>query len=416
MTQEEKSPRPLLIISDSPASSSGLGRICRDLAVRIHEHLGDVYRLGVYSYGSPGSRKFGFQNYFIEGMDSWVLPTLPEVCEDFFGKEKGIIFCLWDPSRLTWLAAPQGCSELFTKFPGLQAWALSRPFELWGYLAVDASGPNDRLTFPLMRTLLGFDKLIGYGEFGANVIRRTIGDEESNKRHLQWLPHGIDCETFYEHDRHLSRRLFLQYSGARSFLELIGVQKAVTEPIAEDEVVVAILGTNQSRKNFALGIEVASILAKTHKLRLWLHCDSLERYWSLPNLLVDFGILGRAIISLGVIPDAKLAACYSAADLVLGIAPEGFGYVHAEVMACGCPCVTGSYAGGAALVDSNMLVDPVAFHYEGSFASKRPVYNPQDWAAKAEEWIGKRTSLDPQYDWQNNWKNGWEPYLREAAR
>jgi hypothetical protein len=62
-----------------------------------------------------------------------------------------------------------------------------------------------------------------------------------------------------------------------------------------------------------------------------------------------------------------------------------------------------------------MQVDPIAFRYEGSYASKRPVYNAADWAARAEEWIGKRTELDPKYDWVENWK-AWEQYLREAAK
>jgi glycosyltransferase involved in cell wall biosynthesis len=209
--------------------------------------------------------------------------------------------------------------------------------------------------------------------------------------------------------------LFLEYTGARSLLHLLGVQNAITPPIADDEIIVSILGTNQHRKDFSLGIETASILAQKHKLRLWLHCDDLERYWSLPNLLVDYGILDRTIISLGQITDERLATGYSASDLVLGIAPEGFGYIHAEAMACGCPCVTGSYAGGAVLVDPCMLVDPVAFRYEGSYASKRPVYNAAEWAEKSEEWIGKRVLLDPQYEWQNNWPK-WEHWFRENVK
>jgi glycosyltransferase involved in cell wall biosynthesis len=412
---EMSSKRKLLILSDAIASSTGLARIARDLATRIHSNLSDVYEIASVGYGSPGSCKFGFNQYVIEGMCEWVCLTLPDICSDFFGKEKGTIFTIWDASRLTWLAAPRGCNELFGKFPGLQQWAMSRPFELWGYIPIDSSGPNDRLTFPIMKTLLGFDRLLAYGPFGEGVIRRTIGDEESDKRHLTNLPHGIDGETFYEMQRKLSRRLFLEYTGAQNFFQMIGHVKG-TAPIADDEVLVSILGTNQSRKNFALGIETASILAQKHRIRLHLHIDSLERYWSIPNLLADFGMLDKTVISLGNITDSRMATIYSGADLVLGIAPEGFGYVHCESMACGCPCVTGSYAGGAALVDPGMLVDPIAFYYEGSYASKRPVYNAADWAAKAEEWIGKRTSLDPKYEWDNNWKNGWEPYLRKAAK
>ena len=404
--------KKILIVSDAISGTSGLARISRDLATRIHSNLSDVYEIACAGYGSPGSRKFGVQQYTLEGMHEWLCPTLPEICDDFFGNEKGTIFTIWDASRLTWLAAPRGCNELFSKFPGLQQWAMSRPFELVGYIPIDSSGPNDRLTFPIMKTLLGFDRLLAYGAFGEGVIRRTIGDEESDKRHLTNLPHGINGDEFYEMPRKLSRRLFLEYTGARTFFQMIGQAKE-TAPIADDEVLISIIGTNQSRKNFQLGIEAASILAQKHKVRLHLHTDSLERYWSLPNLLADYGIIHNTVISMGNISDQRMATSYSAADLVLGIAPEGYGYVHAEAMACGCPCVTGSYAGGAALVDPGMLVDPVAFFYEGSYASKRPVYNAVDWAAKAEEWLGKRASLDPQYDWENNWPR-FEKWFREA--
>ena len=71
-----------------------------ELAGRIHTHLSDVFRVGVLGYGGPGSRKFGFQQYVIEGMSDWVIPTLPEVWEDFPGEERGIIFSIWDASRL----------------------------------------------------------------------------------------------------------------------------------------------------------------------------------------------------------------------------------------------------------------------------------------------------------------------------
>ena len=407
--------KKLLIVSDAISGSSGLARIARDVSTRIHANLSDVYDLAVAGYGGATSCKFGFHQYHLEGVQSdWVLPSLPEIVSDFAGKERCTILCIGDAHRLTWLAAPRGCNELFTRFPGLQQWAMSRPFELFGYIPIDSSGPNDRLTFPIMKTLLGFDRLLAYGAFGEGVIRRTIGDEESDKRHLCHLPHGIDSEIFYEMPRKLSRKLFLSYTGAQNFFQMIGQVKG-TAPIADDEVLVAIIATNQSRKNWALGLETCAILGKNHRIRVWLHTDSMERWWSLPNLLADYGLLDRAVISLGAITDERMATGYSAADISLGIGPEGYGFCIAESMACGTPCITGSYANNAALVDSGMAVDPVAFYYEGSYSSQRPVYRAEEWASRAEEWIGKRVTLDSQYEWENNWPK-WEEWFREAAK
>lgn len=407
-------PIPILFISDAVSGSSGLARITRDISTRVHEHLGDVYRVASYGYGSPGSSKIPFPQFVIEGMESWVMPTLPQVCEDFFGEDKGIIFTIFDLHRLTWLAAPNGCSELFSKFPDLQLWAIKRPFELFGYIPIDSSGPNDRLTFPIMKTLLGFDRLLAYGKFGEGVIRRTIGDEESDKRHLTWLPHGIDGEKFWENDRKLSRKLFLKYSGAQSFFHMFRMQDH-TDLIADDEVLIGICATNQSRKDWPLAAETIALLSQKHKVRFWVHTNSLENYWSLPNLFVDYGILDKAVFSLGMITDENMATCYSACDLTIAPGSEGFGFPAAESLACGTPTITGTYAGAADFVPKDMQCPPLAFRYEGSYASKRPVYNPHEWAAKAEEWIGKRTVLDPQYDWQVNWPR-WEDYLRKAAQ
>ena len=97
-------PTPLLILSDAVSSSTGLGRIARDLAVRVHENLGDVYRLGTVGYGAPGSAKFPWPQYCLEGMDSWVCPTLPDIigrfcrrrslyCHDYMGRSPSHLAC-----------------------------------------------------------------------------------------------------------------------------------------------------------------------------------------------------------------------------------------------------------------------------------------------------------------------------------
>ena len=386
------------------------------MAIRIHANLSDVYDLATYGYGSPGSSKFPFPQYNMEGKSDWLLPSLPEVCEDFFGKQKYTILTIWDLHRLTWLAAPRGCNELFSKFPGLQQWAMSRPFEIWGYIPIDGSGPNDRLTFPIMKTLLGFDRLLAYGEFGEGVIRRTIGDEESDKRHLTHIPHGICGETFYELPRKLSRKLFLQYTGAHNFFQMIGQVKD-TAPIADDEVLIHIVATNQNRKDWCTGLEACAILAKTRRIRVWAHLDDLERYWSIPNLLADFGLLDKTIISLGQISDERMATAYSACDLGLGIGlGEGMGYPIFESLFCGTPCLHVNYGGAPAWMGNpDLLVEPIAYRYEGAYASQRPVSRAQDWATKADAVIGKRVNRPGELNWQNLWPK-WQKWFMEAAK
>lgn len=403
-------PKPIILLSDAPTSGTGLGRITKDLAMRIATMMPDVYRVLTVGYGGEPSPDLPFPQYVIKDLrDDWIFPSLHEIWKNWAGDEEGILLVVWDASRLSWLADPNTFGELTEDLIGLQQWIKKRPFKLFGYLPIDASGPNDRMTFPLMRTLLGFDRLLAYGEFGEGVIRRTIGDEESDKRHLTNLPHGINTDSFYELPRHLCRKLFFQHTGARPLIPM------VVPPLADEEILINITGTNQNRKDWALGIQTASILAKHHKVRLHCHTDLLEKFWSLPALLVDFGLIDKTVISLGQLSDDVMAEMYSAADLNLGIAPEGFGFCTAESMACGTPSVTGDYANNSALVPKNMTVEPEAFRYEGEYASRRPVYSAHKWAATAEMWIGKRVSLDPQYDWNGDLWNRWEQWFRKAA-
>lgn len=398
----------LLLLGDAPSAGTGLGRILGDLALRIHENLSDIYDIATFGYGGPGSRKYPFPQYVQEGIQAdWVLPSFPQVWNDFAGNEKGICLVIWDVSRMSWFSQPKQ-SELLKKHPDLREFLRNRPFKTILYTPVDAEGPNGRLSFPLMKTLLGFDRIIAYGEWGEKIIRDTISDEEADKQHLTWLPHGVDSDVFYEEDRNLCRREFLTNTGAQ---HLFGN----TRPIEKDETLVSIYATNQARKNFQLGIEAFAIFSQKHKARLHIHTDEAERYWSIPCLLIDYGIVDKTLISLGYISDQKMAQAYSASDILLGIGPEGWGLPLSESLACGTPVITGSYGGQCQFVPAAMQVHPVSFYHEGIFSFKRPVYDPQHWADAMETFTSDRGwILDPQYEWKSLWAR-WANYLRGVA-
>jgi glycosyltransferase involved in cell wall biosynthesis len=400
-------PIPILIISDAPSSTTGLGRITRDLAVRMNESLKDICRVATLGYGGAGSRKLGFQQYVIEGMSEWIIPTLPEIWEDFAGKQKGICMTIWDASRLMWLSQPARC-EMLGPYQVLRNWLMQAPFRLWGYFPIDASGPNDKLTYPLHQTLLGFDRILAYGKWAKGVVEQTIGSDAAKVRNLDWLPHGIDTSVFYERNRPVCRYKFGSITKAQTLQR--GPRLG---SVLSDEILIGIVATNQARKNWALGIKTVALLAKKHKVRLWIHTDGLERNWSIPSMLVDYNLVDKAAISLGILSDDEMAQAYSACNLTLGIGSEGFGFPLAESQACGTPVITGSYAGGAELVQDKMRVEPIAYQDEGLFTCKRPVFQASDWAMSAEQWMGKRVALNPQYNWNNLWPN-WEKWVIEG--
>lgn len=402
--------KPLLLVSDAVSGSSGLARITRDLATRIHANLSDVYRVATAGYAGTGSSRFPFMQYSIEGIRDWVLPTLPDIWQDHARGEVGAILFIWDTSRTTWFAQPQMFPELLESFPHLPKWLAKPSFEKWLYTPIDATGPNDRHTFPIMQTLFGFDRILAYGKWAAGTVERTLGRQESDKRHLDFLPHGIDSETFTPMPRAACRRLFLKRTGA------LPPTPSEPQPIQEDEILIGIVATNNPRKDWALGIETAALLAKNHKVRLWIHTNALESHWSIAALVIDFGLVHNTVISLGQISDERMAEAYSACDLTLGIgAGEGFGYPIFESIFCGTPCIHGDYGGAPEWMNPGLLVTPVAYRYETLYSCKRPVFTAWSWADKAEQWIGKRVSPNTEIDWENLWPR-WEAYLRNAAK
>ena len=414
MTQEKNAQIPIMILSDAPTAGTGFARITNALASNIATKMPDLFRVCTFGYGGMASRKLPYHPYTMEGLHDWIIPTLPETWKDWAGDEQGIVMTIWDISRLNWLSQPEQFLEKTGEDQIMRQWLIKRPFKLWGYVPVDGSGPNDKWTYPLARCLQGFDRLIAYGQFGEDVIRRTMGDNNAESKHITNLPHGVDTQIFHEMSRNLSRLLFFQNTGAQTGRMLLGTAK-VSDPIQEDEVLIGICATNQFRKNWALGIKAAAIISRDRKVRLWLHTDKLEKEWSIPSLLVDYGLLEKSFITCDFLSDEVMAGCYSACDLMFGIGPEGFGLPNAEALACQTPVITGSYGGSADFVPKEMQVDPIGLECRHIYAIERPVYRAEDWAAKASEWIGKRTSLDPRYAWSNLWQE-WETYLREAVK
>ena len=76
-------------------------------------------------------------------------------------------------------------------------------------------------------------------------------------------------------------------------------------------------------------------LAKQRTVRAWLHTDVLDRYWSIANLIHDFGVEESVIVTIHEPNDEQMAWAYSACDVVIanGLG-EGFGFVAAESLAC----------------------------------------------------------------------------------
>lgn len=398
-------PKPLLFLSDDPTAGTGLGRITRDLATRVHKWLPHKFRVATCGYGGNYSRELEFPQYSIK-MQDWHVYNLPEIWKDFAGDEHGIIMSVWDCSRLLWLARPENEPD-----PKLRDFLERKPFDSWTYSPMDACGVDGKLTAILKHTLEGFDRVLGYSKWAYDILERTL--DKPSDVDLDWRPHGIDTSVWYPRKRLVARHGFGEKMGAKNF-------RGKWTNIPDDAFLVGIVATNQARKDWGLGIQVIAELAKEKNVWCWLHTDRLENAWSIPILVqYDFKIHEKAIVTTVDFSDDKLAWAYSACDLTLGIGGyEGFGFPIFESLACGTPCLHGNGGGAPEHMQDCMIVDPAMMRIDGVYSLLRPVFRVEDWVEKANGLLGVKSgsSLLPGHlDWQTLWPS-WAEWFEEGLK
>lgn len=388
-------PIPILFYGDSADIRTGLGRIGRDLAT-LCSSLPE-FRVGYYGLGALGSRQLPFAQYFIHPSQQWGEENLPRVWSDFAGKQKGVIFTIWDASRLHWFSRPH--HEMGPLFQFLTA----GHFQRWGYFPVDAEGVGGVLTTRSRDALRGYDRILGYGAWGAQVLSRSVQKE------VDWIPHGINLQSWKPQDKKAAR---------------------MAMHLPEDATVIGCNMTNQTRKDWGVAFGCFRLLAaKDPAMRFWIHVDELVRSdrWDLRSLIVDHGLNDRIVMSrCGGLTDEQLSYYYSGCDLtILPSLGEGFGFPIVESLACGVPCVHGKYGGGVELIPrAEWLVEPVphAFRIEGLNVNVRPTYNPVTYADVCSKVLSEHVPAEEcrgaveHLDWVNLWPSAWKKWFLEGLK
>lgn len=347
-------PVPILILSDAPDSGTGLGRITKDLAQLLSTM--PEFRVGTMGRSGFGSRDLPWAQYTFGEQYQWGEELLPKIWSDFSGGDYGVIFTVWDASRLTWFGAKNYLPQC-----SLKTFIESSRFEKWGYFPIDAYGPNKKLSTLSSETLSGYNRVLAYSKFGKEVLENTIGVSG-----IDFIPHGIDGEVFQPKDPRIGRRRL---------------------SVSNSSILVGCVMTNQARKDWGVWAETArELLRYDSRYMFWAHVDVLERYWSLPALIEDFGLQNNVKITQNL-TDEALAEMYSACDVtMLPSLGEGFGYPLAESLACGIPTIHHSYGAGSEILPEILLGDTVAGIVESKAARLdtlhnvyRPLLVPSDW-------------------------------------
>lgn len=388
---------PLLIMSDAPTSSTGLGRITRELCERIAKHLPDTFDLATLGYAGTYSNKFPWTQYTIRRIEDWIVPELPGVWYDFAGERKGILLAIWNPGWLHWLADPSTLPP-----SGLRTFLEASHFEKWIYAPIDAEGWEGGLPERVVEVLNGFDRVLHYSDWAATL--------DKDERRKDWIPHGIDTSVFYPRDAKRVRHNFIESVSGRH-----------AKPLSDDIKLVGIVATNSARKDWGLGFEAcARMLEAKVNIGIWAHTDLYQKHWDLVQMANEFGLANRVIFTNGFLSDETMALAYSGCDITFAIgAGEGFGYPIAESLACGTPVIHGNYGGGADMVPVPCLVAPVAWKWEGgAYINRRPVYSADEWAKIATEVLTVEKSgdslLDFDFSWDELWPK-WEKWLLEGV-
>lgn len=388
---------PFMFLSDSPTTKTGLGRITRELALQSHEHLSDVIRVGTAGLGGHLSRNLPFRQYQVSRMEPFP-PELPAIWQDFAGNQKGILFTALNPC---WLAFLSGMIKMPAEY---QAFLDEKPFEIWSYVPIDAVGPNNRLCAPERIILEKMDRLLAYTNWGARVLDRTLA-----RMGTRYLPHGVDSEMFFPRNREEARETFVKRC----------TEGKMDGKLADDYTLIGIVATNTRRKDWYLAFEIGrELMSRGIKFGIWAHTNKLIGDWDLLTLANEFGLTKRVMFSTTNFTDVEMAWLYSACDVTLGIGSgEGWGLPLSEALACGVRVIHGNYAGATDFIPSSLLIDPIAFHGDGVYCAKRPVFRASDWADKIIEIKdypeALTIDLDPMYHWKNLWPR-WEEWLKDG--
>lgn len=379
---------PFLLVGDGPNESSGLGRIVRDLGALICNEQLDV---DLVSAGGPPLPVWKLWRHVpmgeVERAGDWGKSFIEALWQDLWGRRPGILWVIWDPSRLA--------AFLNADIPA----------QLWSYPAIDGDNSVGAVGGPAGEALLRADRVIAYGHWASTILRRL-------RPRVPYLPHGLTLATY----------------APASEAEQDWADEQLGPHCRRGDLVVGCVATNQPRKDLGLYFQTLRALAdRGAPVYGWLHTDVMVKAWSVAQLVEDCGLAKRVTVTLGTYTDRQLATLYQRCAVT--IAPglgEGFGYPIVESLANGVPVVHGDFGGGKEFVPKREWRFPVReIRLEGIYAVRRPVFRAEDVAnaiTRAWGWrkaIGAETAeaycrgAVAHLDWASLWPR-WRGWIREG--
>lgn len=377
---------PILVVGDSPSMPTGLSRIARDICSILLAMGFKVAQLGLGYDGSP----WPWRVYPLQDEEHWGAGDLQQVMEWHSIETQGkvrVVLTAWDPGR---------CFDIAHSLPPRSPDDYLQPewrARLWGYFAIDGVTDRDSLSDSAIATLARYDRVLAYGRWGSEVIKRATGVGP-----VPYLPHGLDLSTW--------------------------------KPMGVNKSMIGCVAANQPRKDLGLLFRIwEQVAQEMPQVKFWLHTDRpITEAWNVPQLAADHGLNSSRLVLTTALSDYQLAVMYSRcwATVAPGLG-EGFGYPIVESLACGTPVVHGDYAGGAELVPLRQWRVPY-YHDRlmGSHAITRPLFDTEDFMSRlgeAVQWMEQEREVCEPYctgavahlDW-TYLRGRWETWIRKGIQ
>jgi len=380
----------VVLLGDSPRMPTGLGRISGDLAAHLHQagtRLGFHFLQIGWEYGTPQLWQVGWPLVtFPEIREDWghnQVVGLVEACREQLGLRYNqvVLLSVWDPARLFEYRA--------------------LPYHLWGYFAVDGHNRHGRFGGPAVEALKGYDRVLGYTRYGAEVLQKALGTDKP----ISYLPHG---HYYTPEDR-------------------LEAEAACVPP--PEGWRLGCVAANQARKDLGLFFSVLHELRELgERVYGWLHTDDLVTgAWSVPELLEVYEINPDWVhVSVAPQPSEWLLQMYASCAVTL--APgrgEGFGYPIVESYAMGRAVVHCDYGGGAELVLPGGRAPCDWYTEDNPYCVRRPLLRPKQVAEQCRtlaEAARDDSTLAAYYagtiahlHWKHLWPR-WETWVRQGLQ
>ena len=158
----------VMLVTDSPALTSGSARTCRELASRLfREPRVEVAVAGWFHHVSASDDAFGYRIYPAPKQVSTENPEMVRIFDDF---QPDVVVFHGDIFSFIWLQKVKR--------------QVKRPFKSVGYLTIDG-----KLLREWDHTLSQFDEIISPSEYGVRELER-VGYK------AKYAPHGVDQDVF----------------------------------------------------------------------------------------------------------------------------------------------------------------------------------------------------------------------------